>query len=206
MSAVLLLPVCLTYWPRKYTTRVDPHVDNSHQVWSWCDHTVPSYSVFVCWYVTWPCDLDLWLFDLEQLSYMAGHVSNLATKFEDPMTIHSWVTSSDWLALEMRTRPLRRITWLVSSGSKQLHIWNPRPRFAYSLYNFYWATTTIKGRLLSGVSNAKALDCANYLCLTLWIWPFTFWPRTVVVHGESRDQPSHQVRRPHAYPFLIYQL
>jgi len=30
-----------------------------------------------------------------------------------------------------------------------LHIWNPRPRFAYSLSNFYWATTTIKGRLLS---------------------------------------------------------
>ena len=32
---------------------------------------------------------------------------------------------------------------------KRLHFWNPRPRFAYSLYNFYWATTTIKGRLLS---------------------------------------------------------
>jgi len=30
-----------------------------------------------------------------------------------------------------------------------LHFWNPRPRFTYSLYNFYWATTTIKGRLLS---------------------------------------------------------
>jgi len=51
----------------------------------------------------------------------------------------------------MRTRPLRmrRITWPVSRGSKQLHIWNPRPWFAYSLYNFYWATTTINGRLLS---------------------------------------------------------
>ena len=34
-------------------------------------------------------------------------------------------------------------------GTLQLHIWNPRPRFAYSLCNFYWATTTIKGRLLS---------------------------------------------------------
>ena len=34
-------------------------------------------------------------------------------------------------------------------GQKQLHFWNPRPRFAYSLCNFYWATTTIKGRLLS---------------------------------------------------------
>ena len=52
----------------KYTTRVDPHLDNSHQVWSWYYHPLPSYSVFVCSYVTWPCDLDLWPFDLEQLS------------------------------------------------------------------------------------------------------------------------------------------
>ena len=123
MSAIFLLPVCLTYWPRKYTTRVDPHVDNSHQVWSWCDHPLPSYSVFVWWYVTSPGDLDLWPFDLKQLSYMAGHVTNLATKFEDPTTIRSWVTSyngSRWLALEMRTRPLRmrRITWPGSRGSK----------------------------------------------------------------------------------------
>ena len=42
MSAIFRLPVCLTYWPIKYTTRVDPHVDNSHQVWSWHDHTLPS--------------------------------------------------------------------------------------------------------------------------------------------------------------------
>jgi len=89
----------------------------------------------------WPCP-----FDLEQLSYMAGHETNPATKFEDPTTICSWVTScngSSWLPLKMRTRPLRmhRITWPVSR--KQLHFWNPRPQFAYSLYNFCWATPTI---------------------------------------------------------------
>jgi len=78
MSDIFLLPVCLTYWPRKYITRVDPHVDNSHRVWSWYDHPLPSYSVFVYWY-------------LEQLSYMADHVSNLATKFEDPTPVRSWV-------------------------------------------------------------------------------------------------------------------
>ena len=120
MSAIFLLPFCLTYWPRKYTTRVDPHVDNSHQVWGWYDHTLPSYSVFVCRYVTWSCDLDLWPFELEQLSYMAGHVINLATKYEDPTPICSWVMSynvSHWLPLKMRTPPLRmrRITWPVSS-------------------------------------------------------------------------------------------
>ena len=93
MSAIFPLPVCLTYWPRNYTTRVDPHVNNSHQVWSWYDHTLPSYSVFVCWYITWPCDIDLWPIDLEQLQCMAGHVTNFATKFEDPKTFRSWVTS-----------------------------------------------------------------------------------------------------------------
>ena len=102
MSAIFLLPVCFTYWPRKYTTRVDPHVDNSHQVWSWYDHTLPSYSVFVRWYVSWPCDLDLWSFDLKQLQCSGSR-----------------------------------------GGQKQLHIWNPRPRFAYSLYHFGGSTMNI---------------------------------------------------------------
>jgi len=132
---------------------------------------------------------------------MAGHVTNLATKLEDPTPIRSWFMSynvSHWLALKMRTLPLRmrRVTWPVNSGSKQLHIWNPRPRFAYSLCNLYWATTTIKGRLLSSVTNAKAIDCVNFLRVTLWPWALTFWLWTVLVHGGSRDQPRHQVRRP----------
>ena len=106
--------------PGKYTRRVDLHVDNFHQVWSWYYHPLPSYSVFVCWYVTWPDDHDLWPIDLEQLSFMAGHVINPATKFEDPTTILSWVTSyngSHWLPFKMRTRPLRvrRITQLNST-------------------------------------------------------------------------------------------
>jgi len=91
-------------------------------------------------------------------------------------------------------------------GQKQLHFWNPRPWFAYSLYNFYWATTTIKGRLLSSVSNAKTLDCVNFLRVILWPWPLTFWPWTVVIYGESIGQPRHQVRRPYAYPFFSYEL
>jgi len=125
MSAIFLLPVCLTYWPKKYTTCVDPQVDNSHQVSSWYDHTLQSYSVFVCWYITWLCDLDLWPFDLEQLLCMAGHVTNLASKFEDPVPVSSWYMSHNvfrWLPLRMRTRPLRmrRITWPVSRGSKTI--------------------------------------------------------------------------------------
>ena len=35
----------------------------------------------------------------------------------------------------------------VVGGHPKPHIWNQRPKFAYSLYNFYGATTTIKGSL-----------------------------------------------------------
>jgi len=138
MFAIFLLPVCLTYWPRKYTTRVDPYVDNYHKVWSWYVHTLPSYSVFVCWYVTWPCDLDLRPFDLVQSSCMASHVTNFATKYEDPTPILSYAATAQAPNHVTRNRGSKTITYLQSST-----------RFAYSLYNFYWATTTIKGRLLS---------------------------------------------------------
>ena len=46
-----------------------------------------------CWYFAWPCDLDFWPFDLDQLSYMAGHLINTAKQLEDPMPIRSWVMS-----------------------------------------------------------------------------------------------------------------
>jgi len=32
-------------------------------------------------------------------------------------------------------------------GQKQPHGWNPRPRFTYSIYNFYGATMMTKGSL-----------------------------------------------------------
>jgi len=107
---------------------------------------------FVSWYVTLPFYLDFWPFNLEQLTYMAGHVANPSTKFEDTTPIRSWVMSyngSSWLPLRMRSRPLRMRRITLVGGQKQLHIWNPRLRFAYSLYNFHWAPTTIKSRLLS---------------------------------------------------------
>jgi len=146
MSAISLLPACLTHWSRNYTTRVDPHVDNSHQVWSWYDHPLLRYSVFVCWYVTWPCDLDLSPFDLKQLTYMAGHVTNLATKIEDPMPIRSWVMSNNvcvrilngihgyhWECVRghcARARAESRDPWIMVK--KQLYFWNHRQRFAYT--------------------------------------------------------------------------
>ena len=103
-----------------------PHVDNSHQVWSWYDNQQPSYSVFVCWYVTWPCDLDLWPFVLEHMSNMTSHMSILATKYEDLTPIRCSVMSynvSRWLPLKVRTRPLHMfplLTWPVSRGNNYI--------------------------------------------------------------------------------------
>jgi len=96
----------------------------------------------------------VWPTDLESTPHASTPTSILPTKFEAPTPIRSWVMSynvSHWLPLKMRTLPLRmrRITWPVSRGSKQLHFLESPTRFAYSLYNFYWATATIKRRLLS---------------------------------------------------------
>ena len=44
-------------------------------------------------------------------------------------------------------------------GQKRPHIWNPRPQFVNSLYNFYGATMTIKGTLLSRVPIVS--DCQS---------------------------------------------
>ena len=37
---------------------------------------------------------------------------------------------------------------VTEGGQSKPQIWNPRPQFAYLLYNFYKATMTIKGTLL----------------------------------------------------------
>jgi len=105
-------------------------------------------------------DLVTLTFDLEQLSHTAGHVINPATEFEDATTIRSCVTNynvSHCLPLKMRKRhcACAESRDLCVEGQKQLHFWNPRPWFAYSLCNFYWAMTTIKGSLLSSRSMLK---------------------------------------------------
>ena len=149
MSATFLLPVCLTYWPRKYTTRVDPHVDNSHQVWSWYVHTLPSYIAFL----------------------FADTSRNLVTLTFDLLTLcscHAWRVTWTTLPPSMKTLRLSvlelgvitfrigyhwkcvrghcacaesRDPWV--GGEIRLHFWNPRPRFAYSLYNFGGSTMNI---------------------------------------------------------------
>jgi len=155
MSAIFLLPACFTYWPRKYTTRVDPHLDNSHQVWSWYDHLLPSYSVLDCWYVTWPWPLTFWPWTV------VIHGESCDQRWHQVWR-PSWVTSynvSHWLPLKMRTRPLRmrRITWPMSSGWKTITFLEPRPRFASSLCNFGGSTMNI----IKVICENNARPCIN---------------------------------------------
>jgi len=148
MSAIFLLPVCWTYLSRKYTTRVDPHVDNSHQVWSWYDHTLPRYSVFsadtsrdfvtltfdlltlnscCAWRVTWPIlvpslkPLRLSVLDLWVITFPVGY---------------HWECVRGHCACAESHDP-----WV--GGQKQLHFWNSRSWFAYSLCTLGGSTMNV---------------------------------------------------------------
>jgi len=151
MSAIFLLPVSLTYWPRKYTIRVDPHVDNSHQVLSWYDHTLPSYS-----FLSADTSRDLVTLTFDLLTLNSCHTRRVMWPTLPPSlkTIRLFVHELRVITfpIDYHRKCVRghcacaesRYPWV--GGQKRLHFGNPRPRFAYSLYNFYWVTKTIKGR------------------------------------------------------------
>ena len=134
----------LTYWPRKYTTRIDLHVDNFHQVWSWYDRTLPSYSVL-------PADTSrdfvTLTIDLLTLNNCYAWQVTLSTLLPSLKTLRLSVLDlshnvSRWLPLKMRTRPLRmrRITWPVCRGSKTITFlvcWTPICLFTMELRWLY---------------------------------------------------------------------
>ena len=175
ISAIFLLPVCLTYWPRKFTTRIDPHVDNSHQVWSWYDNQLPSYSVFVCWYVTWPCDLDLWPFALNRCRTLRVTWLTLAPSMKTLRlsVLQLWVITFPvgyhWKCVGGHCACAEsRDPWV--GGQKQLHFWDARPRFAYSLCNFGGSTM-----------NIIKVICENNA------WPYVKRRTSFCAYAKSRD-------------------
>ena len=87
MFSIFLLPVCLTYWPRKYTTRVDPRVDNSHQVWSWYYHPLR----------------------VKLIAFLSAHTSrDLVTLTFDLLTLKSWrAWRVTWLTLPPSLNTIR---------------------------------------------------------------------------------------------------
>jgi len=57
---------------------------------------------------------------------------------------------------------MRGVTWPRCRVHLKPRIWNQRPQFAYSLYNFYGATTTIKGSLHVSTSIVKQFSVGNF--------------------------------------------
>jgi len=83
-----------------------PHVDNCHQVWSWYENTLPSYSIFVCRNGN---DFVTSTFDLLILSSCHTWRVTCPTKCVDPTPIRSWVMSYN----VSRRLPLTRWHWHV---------------------------------------------------------------------------------------------
>ena len=95
-----------------------------HQVWSWHDHPLPSYSVIAADTLR---DLVTLTFDLLSVVIHGGSRGNPSTKFEDATAIRSWVMSFDIchrIPLTMRLQPLRmrRITWPMRRGGGQIFL------------------------------------------------------------------------------------
>jgi len=115
------------------------------------------YLMFFCYYVAWPCDLDLWPFDLKSVSCTVLLTYEPHTNFHYPMTIGYWVTSTEYLItflLSEQSLCMRRVTWPLTGGKNSPHFWNPRPKFVHSLCNFHGATTKIKREWVSSCLTA----------------------------------------------------
>ena len=103
-------------------------------------------------------DLVTLTFDFEQLTCMAGHVTNPATKFEDNTTFLSWVTSYNvsigyhWkCSCGHCACAESRDPWI--GGQKQLHFWNLRPDLPIHY------TTSIGLRRRLRVVYSRAVQC-----------------------------------------------
>ena len=122
---------------------VHPHVDNSHQVWSWYDHPLPSYSVLCADtsrdLVTLTCDL---------LTLNRYHTWRVIWPTLPPSiktlclsVLELWVIT---FPVGYHWKCVRgHCACAVSRDPWQLHQWNPRPRFAYSVCNFGGSTIKV---------------------------------------------------------------
>ena len=105
-----------------------------------------TYSMLLC-YVAWPCDLDLWSFDLESVScivlLMSTHI---------PIIIILWLSVTELWVLNIlshfhhlkQSLCMRRVMWPLTGGKNSQHFWKPWTKFAYSLCHFHGATTKSK--------------------------------------------------------------
>jgi len=148
--------------------------------------------MFLCYYVSWPCDLDVWPFDLESISCTVLLMSDPHTNYYYPTTIGYWVTSTEYLItfplpyLKQSLR-MRRVTWPLTRDKNSPHFWNHWPQFAYSLCHFQGATTKIKPCYRQKIAFSHFEDSKVYcacavsrdLCIGGHPKPHVtiFWPR-----------------------------
>jgi len=103
--------------------------------------------MFLCYYVAWPCDLDLLTLRvfLVQCFLCPTHIPIfiiLRLSVTELRVLNIW---SHFRYLKQSLR-MRRVTWPLTGegGRNSPHCWNPRPQFTYSLWHFQGATTNIK--------------------------------------------------------------
>ena len=145
-----------------------PHDESFHQVWSWYDHPLPSYSVIDANTLRDLVTLTYDLYDLGQWPYMASHVVNPCNKFEDPMAIRSWLTSSDIshrIPLTMRMQPLLmcHITWPMRK--RQIFPAYMKSLIPICLFTIQllWRYDDVQRSFTLSTSNAKAVFGRKFL-------------------------------------------
>jgi len=87
------------------------------------------YSMFLCYYVAWPCELYLWPFDLESVQCFscATHIPIFIIErlsVTELRVLNSW---SHFRYLKQSLR-MRRVTWPLTGGKNSPHFWNPLPK------------------------------------------------------------------------------
>jgi len=89
------------------------------------------------------------------LTLRVSHVQCFSCPTHIPLFIILWLSVNELRVLNIwshfrylkQSLRMRRVTWPLTAGKNSPHCWNHWPQIAYSLYNFYGATMTIKGSL-----------------------------------------------------------
>jgi len=104
--------------------------------------------MFWCYYVAWPCDLDLWPW--ECFVYNASHVRPtyqfLLSYDYRLLSYEYWI--SDHISVIWNSHCA--VTWPLTVGKNSPHFWNPWPQFVY-----HFLTFTALQRRLSHVIGKK---------------------------------------------------
>jgi len=165
MSAIFLLPVCLTYWPRKYITRVNSHRPTS---------IIPT-----------KFEVDMTIHCRVIFFASADTSRDFVTLTFDLLTLNNccvWRVTCPTLLPSLKTLCLSVLDlWVITfpvgyhwecvrghcacaesrdpcaGGHKQLHFWNPRTWFAYSLCTFSGSTMNV----IKVISENNARPCVK---------------------------------------------